>query len=72
MLPLELLLLRRDGMLAPHNVLRSSLPTASISSLLFSLAPSAQYEVVEGFGWTNGVSLLLLERYGWPAEGAGG
>lgn len=24
-----------------------------------------EYEVVDGFGWTNGVSLLLLERYGW-------
>ena len=23
--------------------------------------------MVDGFGWTNGVSLLLLERYGWPA-----
>ncbi|KAL4447493.1 hypothetical protein ABPG75_004712 [Micractinium tetrahymenae] len=23
-----------------------------------------EYEVVDGFGWTNGVALLLLERYG--------
>lgn len=24
-----------------------------------------EYAVVDGFGWTNGVALLLLERYGW-------
>ena len=33
-----------------------------------------EYECVDGFGWTNGVALLLLERYGWqpaaPACGA--
>lgn len=28
-----------------------------------------EYEVVAGFGWTNGVALSLLEEYGW-AEGA--
>ncbi len=31
-----------------------------------------EYECIDGFGWTNGVALLLLERYGWqgPGEGA--
>ncbi|PSC74959.1 putative trehalase [Micractinium conductrix] len=30
-----------------------------------------EYQCVDGFGWTNGVALLLLERYGWdPAAGA--
>lgn len=24
-----------------------------------------EYECVDGFGWTNSVVLLLLERYGW-------
>ena len=24
-----------------------------------------EYECMDGFGWTNGVALLLLERYGW-------
>jgi alpha,alpha-trehalase len=24
-----------------------------------------EYACVSGFGWTNGVALLLLERYGW-------
>ena len=30
-----------------------------------------EYECVDGFGWTNGVALLLLENYGWqPAATA--
>jgi alpha,alpha-trehalase len=24
-----------------------------------------EYACMSGFGWTNGVALLLLERYGW-------
>jgi hypothetical protein len=24
-----------------------------------------EYEVVAGFGWTNGVALSFLEKYGW-------
>ena len=28
-----------------------------------------EYAVVSGFGWTNGVALALLHRYGWAAEG---
>ena len=24
-----------------------------------------EYQVLAGFGWTNGVALSFLERYGW-------
>jgi alpha,alpha-trehalase len=27
-----------------------------------------EYEVVDGFGWSNGVALEMMERYGWPQE----
>ncbi len=27
-----------------------------------------EYQVVAGFGWTNGVALSLLEQYGWQKE----
>jgi hypothetical protein len=28
-----------------------------------------EYECAEGFGWTNGVALIFLERYGWRGGG---
>lgn len=27
-----------------------------------------EYECIDGFGWTNGVALLLLAGYGWQEE----
>jgi len=27
-----------------------------------------EYECVDGFGWTNGVALALLQRYGWQGR----
>jgi len=29
-----------------------------------------EYELQDGFGWTNGVTLKLLELYGKPQSGA--
>ena len=29
------------------------------------LSTGGEYTVQSGFGWTNGVMLSLLERYGW-------
>ena len=26
-----------------------------------------EYQVVDGFGWTNGVALSFLDKYGWNA-----
>lgn len=31
-----------------------------------------EYEVVHGFGWTNGVALLLMEAFGWRPEALAG
>ena len=29
---------------------------------------NGEYPVQAGFGWTNGVVLMLLEQYGWHPE----
>lgn len=31
-----------------------------------------EYDCVDGFGWTNGVALALLQQYGWQPEATAG